>query len=110
MLIGLMAPAGHTIEHSLHSVEQNPRSKTISGCIRLVSESDGFNTFSGHALTQSWHAVQWSVKFFTLRAPAGTTGVLPRSMFFFKPNLRSPAFVAILLESKIEDIMKVLRP
>jgi hypothetical protein len=62
-------------EHLVHSGRQYPLSYDISGCMRVMIDVDGLNTWLGHTLTQSWHAVQWSVKFFRLSDPAGTSGV-----------------------------------
>ena len=76
MLIGRMAPAGHTEEHSVHSGLQYPFSNPIWGIMKDESDEDGLSTPLGQLLTQSWQATQWSVKFFRLPEPAGTSGVL----------------------------------
>ena len=79
-LIGLMAPAGHTSAHIVHSGRQYPFSYDISGCISVAKDDDGRSTLFGHALTQSWQPVQWSAKCLILSDPAGTI-LVPLSCF-----------------------------
>ena len=52
--------------------------------MKFSGDDDGRRTLFGHELTHNWQAVQWSVKFFRLDDPAGTTGVV-RSCFLFMP-------------------------
>lgn len=56
--MAIMAPAGQTSEHFVHSGLQYPLSYDISGCMRVASDAEGLRTLLGHALTHSWQAVQ----------------------------------------------------
>ena len=71
----LMAPAGHTVEHSTHSGRQAPRSKLSSGCISLSGSVEGRNTPLGHLATHNWQAVQCWAKWLALTDPGGVIGV-----------------------------------
>ena len=52
-VIGVIAPAGQTCEHLVHSGRQKPRSYDITGCKRFVSSDEGRKTPLGHLLTHS---------------------------------------------------------
>jgi hypothetical protein len=43
-VIGLMAPAGQTLEHFVHSGRQYPLSNDISGCMKFISDVEGLST------------------------------------------------------------------
>jgi hypothetical protein len=53
IVIGLIAPAGHTCEQFVHSGRQYPRSYDISGCIKVSRAVDGLRTLFGQADMQS---------------------------------------------------------
>ena len=116
LVIGRIAPAGQMSEHLVHSGRQYPLSYDISGCMRVMIDVDGLNTWLGHTLTQSWHAVQWSVKFFRLSDPAGTSGVClsgfsARSMAVRPPStFISCAFAATAVPAIADDTRNALRP
>ena len=52
-VMGLIAPVGHTVEHSTHSGRQAPRSKLSSGCMRRMGSLEGRKTPLGHLATHS---------------------------------------------------------
>ena len=70
-----IAPAGHAAAQRVHAGRQYPYSKPISGTGKRPSPADGRNTFSGHAVTQSWHPMHLARNTLSPPAPAGTIGV-----------------------------------
>ena len=72
---GVIAPAGQTSLHRVHSGRQNPRSNDISGCMRVASEEEGRRTPLGQDDTQSWQPVHRVEKLRRLKEPAGLSGV-----------------------------------
>lgn len=96
--IPVMAPAGHTSEHFVHSGRQYPFLKLISGCMSLMRLSEGTSTLFGHTDTHSWHAVQCDCIFLRLNAPAGRTGTVLFGFCFSTSTARPPStfFVSAL--------------
>jgi hypothetical protein len=78
-------------EHLVHSGRQYPLSYDISGCIKVIRDVDGLRTWLGQTLTQSWHDVQWSAKFFTLSDPAGRIGVWRSGFLAFSMTASPPS-------------------
>ena len=91
MVIGRIAPAGHTSEQRVHSGRQYPRSYDISGCISLAGSVEGRSTLLGQADTQSWQAVQCRAKWRALHAPGGTIGVARTGIFLSSMTASPPS-------------------
>ena len=90
-VMGLMAPVGHTVEHSTHSGRHAPRSKLSSGCMRCIGSVEGRKTPLGHLATHSWQAVQCWAKCLALTAPGGTMGVERLAGFLSWITARPPS-------------------
>ena len=91
---GCMADVGHTSEHRVHSGRQYPRSKLTSGCMKWSRLLLGRSTSLGHALMQSWHAVQCVRRFRMESEPGGVMG-FSRCGFSFLMMSASPPSVVL---------------
>lgn len=95
-VIFLIAPAGHTSEHLVHSGRQYPLSYETSGCISVSIPVEGLNTPLGHTDTYSWQPVQCEAMLLRLCAPGGTIGVSLSGIFLSSIAASPPSTIFFL--------------
>lgn len=107
--MGFIAPAGQMSAQVVHSGRQYPAVNSITGCMNELSDDDGFRTPLGHALIQSWQAVQWLRRCATLMAPGGTAGAAPATGFLAFMGARPPS-VALSAARRASDPAMIVEP